>query len=1506
MFLLRNLLLISSLFIFNTFCVPENLQENTVEKVEDNNSNWKIEGIHVKRFVENNGQFDYRPVSLSSDILYAVDNGMEQIYFTKKGISYYFEKRERNPDRPKGDRTMQKKIRVKDLVNFEWENANPNVQINTEGLTDDYFVYSFSGKKSDNFDFKEIKAQGFKKLIYRNIYPKVDLEYFFHPESGIKYNVILHPGADISQFKMKYASDHNVKLSSEGKVLIPTIFGTITEHQPKTFYADSKSEIPSDFVLNDGTVAFQLSNYDNTKKVIIDPWVQTPSNPTSNCVWEVENDAAGNAYIIGGESPMRLQKYNSSGVLQWTHNTPYNVNPDSMWLGTLATDQAGNSYVTNGSTAAIQRINTSGSVVWNNTSSLFGSDEYWCIAFNSDETKMFVGGTINASGNPLAPDLKAAVFDISTGNGNINGSQIVAYGSMFSFPPNPALQEVRAITAAPNSQYYYLTHDTIGAIYEDFSTTTCTESIKFKMDHSFKLGYKCENYRPSVGNAGIKAIEANNQFVYIQDGATIQKRSLLNGAVLGIANIPGGINITNLGLSQVGNSGIAIDNCGNVYVGSANAVVKYDANLNIITSYSTPYRVYDVAVNNNGEILIAGSTGTNSSSSRVGYVEAANMSACAPLALINCDATICPPDEFCLNDPSATLTPNVAGGTWSGPGITNSSTGEFNPSIAGVGQHAIAYTRPCGSDTAIIIVNECSLEVCAESNGDLTAYGVAPYTWESQVLDCSACPFGNCFPPICNGVMAWQTFSTTQTATPPDYPVRVTDSNGDVIIVNSISEVPLCPDSCAGLSLTLSNVVNPSCFGDNNGSFTITISGFTAPFDYTLQNQNGGTVNNFSSSNTSESFSGLNAQLYLLTVTDADGCSDDITIALTEPNVLSITITDTTDASCTGNDGSATASATGGTPNYSYTWTPSGGNNATASNLAAGSYSVEVEDANGCIANTTVIIESSNGPSLSIDNTIDVSCFGLSDGSINVVISDGTLPYTFEWSNGATSQNITNLPAGNYTLTATDDANCTAVINATISEPQAITISGSISGSGCDGDASITVNATGGTSGYSYEWSTGTTGNTINNLNSGNYTVTVTDAVNCTASESFDIDSTGSFTIDLDALNASCPGVDDGQVTLTVNGANLPLSYSWSNGGQSEDLLNIGVGIYSVTISDANNCTVSAIDTVFADENIRVFAGISQPICPEDETGAIKITPLTGTPPYTGMWSNGDNDISIATLLTGTYNLTLTDSAGCVLDTSFDVNSLSNFKIQTSTTGLSCTNSESTGSASTEVISGNTGPYTYNWSTGEATQNISELAPGMYIVTVTDTLGCEKIDTVNIFVAGLFLSAEIIDESCPEEGDGAIITTVAGGISPYSYNWSNGSTDSSIFNLNAGDYDLTVSDSENCSTSETFEVRLSDDSGVNCDTLIIYDVFSPNGDGRNDTWIIDGLFEYSEIDLQIFNRWGGKVYEANPYNNDWDGRSMKGEALPTATYYYILKVSNGNEEVYSGHVNIIR
>lgn len=1452
---------------------------------------WIAEFGKEQRFIENKGQFDGRNKLPGSTILYAVDYRTQQILFTKNGLTYRFDKWYKNPDRKKGDTSKPKYHIQTELIHMQWEAANPNVEVLAEEMTSDYNTYAMlSEDRTSYYDIRNVR--GFKKLVYKNLYPHIDVEYEFHPVSGIKYSLIVHPGGDVSKVRMKYIHDKSIDFDEEGNIRIATLLGDIVEHAPVTFYARNHQErISSSFRLNKEhqVVTFQLGSYDNTQSIVIDPWVQTPALPNSNGVWECDRDASGNVYIIGGDMPMRLRKYSSSGVLQWTYNTPWDTTNN--WLGTLATDNNGNSYITSGSVAAMHKVNTNGGLVWGVNGGPL--DEYWTIAFNCDQTKLVVGGTRLGVFPPA--DSYGMIFDINTNNGSVIASQRVA-----STRPGPIISdinEVRSISSSRNAKYYFLTLDTIGAINQNISA--CSGNRIFAINSTYNFAYKSEFYRPNNGNSGICAIRANDQFVYTQNGVTVHKRSLSTGAILASAAIPGGINTTSFGLNQPGNSGIDIDACGNVYVGSADRVIKFDANLNIISSVSLPFRVFDVAVSYNGEIIVCGATGDANASPRTGYVQVIDMSACAPFQLVCCDATICPVNAVCSNAAPFNLTAVMSGGTWSGPGITNASAGTFNPAIAGVGTHTITYTMSCGSESIQIRIDDCAnLVVCIEPNGNYTVSGgTGPYTWErgTPFQNCSQCFFGQCFPPICNGFpdTTWTVIGNTPTITPPGtFPIRVRDSGVNSLRIFSAAGLPPCSTTtCPTITVSVVAQTNVSCAGGNNGGVTVSASGGQSPYSYAWA---GGV--------TGATRTGLTAGSYVVTATDANNCTGTLTVTITSPNALSLN-TSSTPAVCGASNGSASVTVTGGTQPYTYAWS----NTATStsiSGLAPGSYAVTVRDHNNCSASATVLVQSTGGATVTLNNQHQISCPGARDGAIDINVTGGTPPYTYIWSNGATTQDINGLDAGIYTVTVNDNNNCPAIFSLTITEPSILAISGTTVNAGCgvpDGRVDITVN--GGTSPYTYLWNTNATTEDLLNVPAGSYSVTVTDANGCTGTNQFTVLSPNNITILLTAQQASCQGVSDGAVTSSVSGGIAPYSYSWNTGATTAGLNNVSGGIYTVTVTDAANCSASESVMVEAPVVMNLSAVITGINCNYDTIGAIKLIIAGGTAPYDATWSNGGQGLTITSLTAGSYTATVTDANGCTVDSTFELTSNSALIVAIHDLAVSC-NGSATGSLQA-VVQGNAPPFLYAWNTGATTASITGLMPGTYSLVVTDQLNCKDTTEAVVSVVALVIDTIILTlPECDTTHDGTIVVEMAGGNSGYTFLWNDGQDSSVAVNLKAGDYTVTITHlSSNCTLTDTTWLNAQRSCS---DSLIIYDVFTPNSDGKNDLWIIDGLANYAHNELKIFNRWGSLVYEAKPYQNNWDGRNNKGDPLPSATYYYLLKLNDATGRIYSGHVTIIR
>jgi gliding motility-associated-like protein len=1417
-------------------------------------------GLHrQKSFIKNKGQFHIR--DFPADVKYAYDGGSQNYYFTSDGVVIELsqkklrnrteaEKKQRKERKAKGFATLQewqefqkadfanRIVEIRDLLSAKWLHTNPNAQIQPLEKTIDYHSYTIKkNNQYENINF----IPAYKKLLYKNLYKGIDVLYEMHPEIGFKYSLIVHPGADLSKVALEYSKPF--QLNYDGTIRTQTALGEIIDHAPYTFYADNKNDvIPSKYKINGNIISFELANYDASKTIIIDPWTQTPNFATNwDCVWECEKDASGNVYIIGGVMPLQLLKYNSTGTLLWTYNTPYDT---TMWLGTFATDNAGNSYVTNGSSAMIQKISTTGALVWNNPNpgGIFTLTEFWNIAFNCDQTRLIIGGT----GGLLMPPIPY-IYEIDMNTGNVLSSVAVTGGGNSTQIP-PAYQEVRSITACGNGKYFYLTHDTLGYIHQNLNSCSSTGGTNVKFPHDFALAYKCENYR--YNNSGIMAVRYFNGFVYIHRGNQLQKRNFTNGALIASANIPGGSFTTTLGRSEVGCSGIDIDNCGNIYVGSTNAVVKFDQNLNQLASYPTSFNVYDVHVNINGEVIACGATGNSNSNSRTGYIVSIAANACTTIPLTCCDATICPVGPVCTTAAPFNLNPIQLGGTFSGPGV--SPTGTFNPAAAGVGTHTIVYTLPCGSDSIQITVFNCTpLSLCIEPNGQLTVSGgTAPYTWyqwqngsstpitnQTQCLACNPSytwvgfPVNQCLNGVvpvttCNIPAGYVQFATGSTVTPTsNFPIKVVSANGDSIVINSLTGIPPCsPATCPSATININVNNHVSCFGGNNGSATASVTGGTAPYTYTWQPGNlaGPTQNN------------LSAGTYTVYVTHSGNCVDSATVTINQPaSAVNATITSFNNTSCTANTGSATVSATGGTGSYTYSWnTTPVQTTATANNLGVGTYTATVTDANGCQDTAMVTINTINGPVITNSSQTNVTCYGLSNGSASITVSGGTAPYTYSWS-----------PSG--------------------------------------GNASL-----------------------ASGLSAGNYTVTVTDNVGCSATLTFNITQPNELIASIASITPADCGVSNGAATITVSGGTAPYAYSWSpSGGSGPSASGLAAGSYVVTVTDQNGCqdTANVLITTIGGPTINVITQ-NNVSCNGGNDGSITVNASGGTPPYTYSWSpTGGNTATASGLTAGNYTVTVTDNTGCISTQTFTITQPQPILPNANTTAATCGSSNGT---ITINATGGTGPYTYLLTPGNFTSSsINNLQGGTYTVTITDANNCTYTGSITVPVTGS-LNVDI-SPSTTTIIQGDSIQLVVNTPSTYTYSWtpSLGLSCTSCPNPFASPnvttvYYVTVTDGSGCSGIDSILIVVD----IKCGELFFPTIFSPNNDGINDLQCVFGNC-ISSIEWAVYNRWGEKLFETKDPKACWDG-TYKGKLVNTGVYVYKLKAILFNGEIVEQQGNI--
>ena len=521
---------------------------------------------------------------------------------------------------------------------------------------------------------------------------------------------------------------------------------------------------------------------------------------------------------------------------------------------------------------------------------------------------------------------------------------------------------------------------------------------------------------------------------------------------------------------------------------------------------------------------------------------------------------------------------------------------------------------------------------------------------------------------------------------------------------------------------------------------------------------------------------------------------------------VDVEITSSTNVSCNGgNDGSATATASMGTPPYTYSWS-NGGSGATVNNLTAGTYTVTVSDNGGSTATASVSITQPPAIVFLAPVITHVSCFGGSDGSIQVNVSGGIGPYTYDWSNGDTGSSNTNIPAGSYTVTVTDNNDCTKTATYVVNQPAELDINlVTLNHESCMGenDGSITISVTGGVAPYFAEWSNGFIGLTISNLEPDTYSVTVTDNNDCTSTATYVVNPGSDIEVNLQNIqHVTCNGGNNGSITVAATGGEAPYNYAWSNGGSGPTITNLMAGNYLVTVTDNNGCNVVSLFTVNQPPPINVpINATGQNLCAGDNDVTLTAAPTGANPPFTGMWSNGVQGLSNPNLPAGTYTVTVTDSDGCTGTGSATVTAPALLTVSVSTTDE--TSSNANDGTATASPAGGTPAYTYLWSNGQTTPTITGLAPGTYTVTITDMNGCTAVGTGQVDEFGCTLDITLgSDLNICEDDTILIVPAIVGATGTTTFLWSDGSTGPTLEISTGGEYCLTVTDMAGCQDAD--------------------------------------------------------------------------------------------------------
>jgi len=780
----------------------------------------------------------------------------------------------------------------------------------------------------------------------------------------------------------------------------------------------------------------------------------------------------------------------------------------------------------------------------------------------------------------------------------------------------------------------------------------------------------------------------------------------------------------------------------------------------------------------------------------------------------------------CIQNPATSISGTITGATG---GIWSGGQGSFTPSNTTLAN--MTYS-PTSAELAAGFVN---LVLSSTGNGscpgasDTVRISYQNFTGPVSVSGTDPSCFG--------GSNGTATVSATGTVTPYSYSwnsvpqqttatasnlgmgvynVTVTDGIGCTYTTSLSLSQPLPVNA----SYTIANV---RCAGALNGSISVTPTGGTAPYTYSWSPGGAG----------SSSLGNIPAGSYSLTIRDSHNCVYTQTFAVTQPPPLVATLSITPVSCFNGNNGSITASVSGGTGAYQYSWLPAGGNGTTAAGLTAGSYTLTATDANNCSVLAVGTVTAPTVLQVAVSTTNE-ACNYLNNGQATAAASGGTPAYSYSWSPGGLSgSSVTGLSSGVYTLTATDAKGCTVTTPVTITEPPTLTCSViGITNVNCFGGAngSITLNGLGGTPGYTYQWQPiVSTGNSATGLTAGTYSITLKDLNGCTTLTTVTVTQPPLLTSTASSESVTCYGGSNGIIHSSAGGGTAPYTYVWSPSGISgQNVINVSAGVYTVTVTDSKGCTSTAQTTVLQPPAVTLSITVANSTC-SMANGQATVSVSGGIAPYTYQWTPIGGTAPVATgLPAGTYNVSVTDANGCVTvgGSILNDNAGPNATMLT-TTNVSCHGG--TNGSATVGTSGGTGPFTYTWLPyGGNSPTANGLAAGTYTVTVTDSNGCQSLATTSPAITEpplIQISLTPTNVSCFGGSNGQIQSTVTGGNPGYTYTWTpGGSSASQVTGLSAGTYTLQVADANGCIATQQATVTqpavltasISSSSNVSC------------------------------------------------------------------------------------------
>lgn len=1210
---------------------------------------------------------------------------------------------------------IERKLNITDrVITMEWVGANPNVEVIKEEKTTDYHTYGMLQEK----------AFGYRKITYKNIYSGIDLVYSFtNNKLGFEYSLLVQPGADLSVVKLKYGGDiKKIKTDRKGNLIIQSDIDGISATVPVSYYGEnlmsnSVGELKFGYKLSGYEVGFSLpEDYDNTKAIVIDPFVTSTNNLTginAGKAIDVDFDYNGNVYVAGGGNLVstfaagashKHAKYNSAGALEWTFNGTLTIpswQADFYYGGWVVDKATGNLYIGQGYATAgfrVIRLNTTGLydnyISTGNPAFQEAWKMYWVCNNGSPQIICAGGGTTGPTNfaycSPPSTTLSAAV--------NLTGSS-AAGQDMTDLIIDPVTNSLYTIYASPldasTANKIFKHNQPYSAASSAWSTFTGYPNAILELKNR---PYLAVGYNDNSSNI----LGQNATYLFYWDGQHLKAFDKATGAIVGTPLTIA----TNTLLMQ---GGIVADACDNVFIGSTNGTIKVykfngstfdDAIANDITISGHTTNVYDLALDESKKLVYA---------SGDGFVASIDVSAYCPTTIYNVNvvpdcasasaiATInpSPPTNstvtyvlFTGTTPIATNTTGVFTGL--SPNVTYTVLATINFACSGV-QATTDFVLP--GPTISFTQTDTT---CGASTGAINAAGSGPLGPYTYSLDGGAYQASGNFTGLSAGIHTLIVQGAG--GCPNSVTVNIMNSNGPTVTYTQ---------------------TNATC-GNNAGTVTANVTGGAAPYQYSIS----GSISY--PYQTGNFFTGLVAGQYTLTVKDATNCTNSTLITITTSPTVSLNAIPAS-ATCGQNNGTITAFGSGGTAPLEYSINGNifqSGN--IFNNLTPGSYTVYVKDAIGCIATVIVTIASNPVPTVTAAST--TAACGNANGSITANGSGGVAPlqYSINGTSFQVSPFFSGLTAGNYTVTVKDATGCIATTTTVVGStggPTATATSTSANCGASNGTITITASGTGSFT-YSLNGITYQASNLFVNVAAGNYFVFVKNALGCVGAAIVVVNSIAGPTLSAVSTAASCT-INDGTITATGGGGTAPLEYSIDgvSYSSSSTFNNLAPNTYTVYVKDALGCIKTTTITVGNASGLTLILSVVSSSC--GDNGIITATSTGGVAPLQYNLNGGAYQASTIfnSLSPGIYIVNVKDANNCIVTKQ---------AVVVSVTGLTLNSSvalQATCASNNAVIvasgSGGTAPLSYSidGSTYQSSGTFINLAPGTYTVYLKDATGC--------------------------------------------------------------------------------------------------------------------------------------------------------------------------------------